>query len=111
MSLTLVPVVGLVHPPRNVMATVTPDRVIELRWEGTLRNGTLYSIQRALPSCPHLATVIGIVADTRFKDVMLPAGVSGATYTVQAHCDDIASDPGEPVTVSLDVASTLRKAA
>jgi hypothetical protein len=100
----------IVTPPQNLHATIAPDRLVEVRWDGTLRN-TLYSVRRALPAQPDLFVLVGLVADTRFKDVSLPAGVTGATYVVQAHRDELDSDAAEPVMVRLDAAVAQRRAA
>ncbi len=91
-----------VLPPVNVHATVGPDRFIEVRWDGTLRHGTLYSVRRSLASQPEISVLVGLVADTRFKDVSLPGGVTGVTYVIQAHRDEVESEPAPPLIVRLN---------
>lgn len=76
-------------PARNVRAQSRCDGVVIVSWEGSVANGTTYSVwRRALgadgTNMTGPAEYIGTVGDTMIVDEAVPPRILGAMYTVQA---------------------------
>ncbi|VAX39308.1 hypothetical protein MNBD_PLANCTO03-1113 [hydrothermal vent metagenome] len=79
---------------------------IEIRWKGTVANGTYYTIHRKLDSETDFA-LIGNASDREFTDATIPAGTPKATYYLITHRDALNSGQSEHITVNLGVGGSV----
>lgn len=74
--------------PTNLTSAVGTLGEIDLRWKGSRRGGTSFSIHRAvtLPGQPNGPfALIGTSEEARFVDENMPVGLATATYYIMAH--------------------------
>ncbi|MDQ7013531.1 MAG: hypothetical protein Q9O74_06490, partial [Planctomycetota bacterium] len=91
----------------DLTTTLRNTGAIELAWEGTIANGTVYTIWRKIgTSSP--ATLLGAVGARSFIDNTLPAGTPEATYFVRTHRGELSSDDSTHITVRLGVPEAAR---
>lgn len=90
---------------KNLTATLRNSGAIELRWKGTVANGTFYTVWRRL-GAGRAFELLGSVSAKRFVDSTLPAATAEAMYFLRTHRDELTSDACEPIVVRLGVVAS-----
>lgn len=88
--------------PTNLTSTLGTLGEIDLRWKGSRKGGTSFSIHRAV-TIPGQATgsftLIGTSEEARFVDDNIPVGLANATYYIVAHRSGGSSAASDPTIV------------
>jgi hypothetical protein len=91
--------------PENFRVELNPGGSITLRWKARHPQGSdrvVYFVRRRLAGESSFA-LLGGTGDRAFTDETLPAGISGATYIVQAQRGNVSGPPSQQLTVSFGV--------
>ncbi len=89
-------------PATNLQASLLNTGGLKLTWDGTIANGTVYTIWRRAGTETNFSQV-GISGQRFYEDQTIPAGSTEAVYFLQTVRDEFISDDSELITVRLGV--------
>ncbi|VAX42284.1 hypothetical protein MNBD_PLANCTO03-1961, partial [hydrothermal vent metagenome] len=89
-------------PATNLQASLLNTGGIKLTWNGTVANGTVYSVWRRTNNDTSFAQ-IATSGQRFYEDQTVPAGSTEVVYFLQTIRDDLVSDDSEPITVRIGV--------
>jgi hypothetical protein len=98
---------GTPNPPTTVDGQLDNLGYVRLKWNGSKRHNTFFSVWRSLQG-EDAYTQIAVTGTKDFLDTAIPGGTVSASYIVRAHRGALVSDGSEPVIILL---SAVNKAA
>jgi len=75
---------GPPETPTDLSGVLTTDGQINLRWGGSRKGGTSYTVERSVTGANGPWTIIGTSEERAFVDTALPVGLDSVMYRVRA---------------------------